>query len=352
MDQDRLKGLTLAPDATVRSAMQRLDQGRQQIVLVVDGDGRLKATVTDGDIRRGLLGGASLDDPIANVMHTSPTTVSAEDDPDAVRGLIRQRKLKQIPVIDADGRLVDLLIADDLFGLTPKETRVVLMAGGLGTRLRPLTETVPKPMLPVGGRPLLEQIVGEFANQGFQRFSISVNYKKEMVQDHFGDGSAYGVSIDYIEETESMGTAGALSLMTEAPTSPIIVMNGDVLVSLNFATLLDHHRATEASATMVVREYTHQIPYGVVRTQGDYMTDIVEKPVERYFVNAGIYVISPEAVATIPTGQPKDMPSLFEDINTAGQKVAVFPLRDYWRDIGQIQDLEAARSEFESVFRP
>lgn len=351
MDRETLDRLTISSDATVREALAALDRGNQQIALVVDPEGRLQATVTDGDVRRGLLAGAELSAPVSQVMNASPTTALASDGADSIRALMRHRKFKHVPVVDEAGRLTDLMTADDLFGLNPRTTRVVLMAGGLGTRLRPLTETVPKPMIPVGGKPMLEQILSEFRDQGFERFSISVNYKKELVQDHFGDGSAFGVSIDYIVESERMGTAGALSLMERTPAAPFIVMNGDILVSMNFGTLLEHHARTEAAATMVVREYTHQVPYGVVRTSGDYMTDIVEKPTERYFVNAGIYVLSPEAHRAIPAEQALDMPTLFTTLRDTGSKVAVYPMRDYWRDVGRMDDLEAARSEYDQVFK-
>ena len=350
MDADTLNSLTVTENVTVRDAIAAIDRSRRQIALVIDADGRLVATVTDGDVRRGILKGVDLDGPVAQVMHRDPTTVRDTDDETAVRRLMREKKFHHVPVLDAEGRLVDLATVDALFGVTPRNTRVVLMAGGLGKRLRPLTETIPKPMLDVGGRPLLEQIIAGFADQGFTRISISVNYRKEMVQEHFGDGSAFGVEIDYIEETEPLGTAGALSLMKTRPEGPFIVMNGDLLVSLRFANLLKFHHDIGAAATMVVREYAHQVPYGVVRAEGNVMTGIEEKPTERFFVNGGIYVLSPEAFDAIEPGVALDMPTLLTRLHDAGGKVAVFPLAEYWRDIGQIDDLEAARSEFGSVF--
>lgn len=351
MTSDALKDLTIAPDATVRTALEAIDRSKRQIALVVSADGKLVATVTDGDVRRGILRGIDLDGPVGQVTHTTPTTVTTGAPDAETRRLIRARKLHHVPVLDADGRLVDLATVEDLFGVTPKDTRIVLMAGGLGKRLRPLTETMPKPMLPVGGRPLLEQIIGVFADQGFWRISISVNYRAEMVRDHFGDGSAFGVEIDYIEEEQAMGTAGALSLLAEKPDAPFIVMNGDLLVALQFSELLAFHKEKGATGTMVVRDFQYQVPYGVVRSDNGLMTGIEEKPVERYFVNGGIYVLSPKALDHLIPGQPLDMPDLLMQITGAGDKVGVYPLRDYWRDIGRIDDLEAARSEFDSVFR-
>lgn len=275
MKTDDLKALSISPDASLRAAIEAIDRSKRQISLVVDANGRLVATVTDGDVRRGMLRGVDLDGSVDQVMHRSPTTIT-QGAPDAeTRRLIRERKLQHVPVLDADGRVVDLATVQDLFGVTPNDTRVILMARGLGTRLRPMTETVPKPMLPVGGKPILEQIIGLFADQGLWRISISVNYRAEVVRDHFGTGEGLGVEIDYLEE----------------------------------------------------------------------------KPVERYFVNAGIYVLSPEASHRLTPGTPLDMPELLSAITVDGENVGVYPLPDNCRDIGRIADLEAARSEFDSVFR-
>lgn len=350
MDHATLKSLMVSPEVSVRDALEAIDRSRRQIALVVDEDGRLLATVTDGDVRRGILRGIDLDGSVKQVMQTSPTVVREGSRDREVRRLIREYKFQHIPVLDAEGRLIDLATVDELFGVAPRDTRVVLMAGGLGKRLRPLTETIPKPMLPVGGKPLLEQIIGVFVDQGFQRISISVNYRKEMVQEYFGDGKAFGVDIDYIEEDQPMGTAGALSLLKERPTRPFIVMNGDLLVSLRFDRLLKFHKELEATGTMVVREYEYQVPYGVVRADGDLMTGIEEKPIERYFVNGGIYVLSPEVFQSIPEGQALDMPTLLTNLQGEGKRVAVFPMSEYWRDIGRIDDLEAARTEFDKIF--
>lgn len=351
MKTDELKALTVSPEASLREAIEAIDRSGRQIALVVDGAGKLVATVTDGDVRRGILRGVDIDGPVDQVMHLSPTTVT-EGAPDAeTRRLIRDRKLQHVPVLDQSGHLVDLATVADLFGVTPNNTRVVLMAGGLGTRLRPLTENVPKPMLPVGGKPILEQIIGLFADQGFWRISISVNYRREMVREHFGSGEGLGVEIDYIEEDQRMGTAGALSLLPEKPDEPFVVMNGDVLVALQFSELLAYHREKAAAGTLVVREYEQQVPFGVVRSKDGLMTGIEEKPVERYFVNAGIYVLSPEALDHVTPGDPLDMPDLLSALSNDGKNVGVYPLRDYWRDIGRLDDLEAARSEFDSVFR-
>lgn len=350
MTPDDLAAISIPPDTPLKAALETIDAGRRQIALVVDENKRLLGTLTDGDVRRALLAGVALDDQVSRAMNAAPTTLSAQKRPSAIRRLMRQTGFQHVPLLDGEGRLCDLATQADLFGTVARRTRVVLMAGGLGTRLRPLTETVPKPMLPVGGKPLLEQIVLAFADQGFERFTISVNYRGEMVRDHFGDGSSFGVEIEYVEEDRRMGTAGALSLLPKRPESPFIVMNGDLLVDLAFERLLEFHAEKDAAATLVVREWTHQVPYGVVRIEDDLMIGIEEKPVQSFYVNGGVYVISPDALDHLEPGQPCEMPDFLTRVASGGGRVAAWPLRDYWRDVGRIDDLEAARSEFPDVF--
>lgn len=339
--------LIIAPDATLHQAIAAIDRGARQIALVVDGAGRLVATVTDGDVRRGLLRGLGLDAPVAEVMNRTPLTIRAEEGPEAARRLMRARSLHHVPVVDDAGRLVDLAWIDDLSGLARRDTRVVLMAGGLGQRLRPLTETVPKPMLPVGGRPILEHILRSFVDQGFVRFTISLNYLGEKVRAHFGDGAEFGAEIDYVEEQARLGTAGALSLLTDRPASPFIVMNGDLLTQMRFDALLRFHDETGAAATLCARPFEMQVPYGVIEADGPYLRGIVEKPVHSHFVNAGIYALSPGALDALRPGEPLDMPDLFTRLTDGGAKAGVFPLREYWLDIGRLEDLERARAEFD-----
>lgn len=337
----------IPPEATLRQAVAAIDRGTRQIALVVDDAGRLVATVTDGDVRRGLLRGLGLDSPVAAVMNRTPITIHEEDGPEAARRLMRARRLHHVPIVDEGGRLVDLAWIDDISGITRRETRVVLMAGGLGHRLRPLTETVPKPMLPIGGRPILEHILRSFVDQGFVRFTISLNYLGEQVQDHFKDGEEFGAEIDYIEEKERLGTAGALSMLPERPDSPFIVMNGDLLTQIRFEALLRFHSEIDAVATLCARRFEMQVPYGVIDSEGSYLRGILEKPVHSHFVNAGIYVLSPMVLDELSLGQPLDMPDLFTRITDGGAKAGVFPLREYWLDIGRLEDLQRARAEFD-----
>ena len=258
---------------------------------------------------------------------------------------MRERQLHHVPLVDAAGRVVDLLWIDDVARTARRSTPVILMAGGLGMRLRPLTETLPKPMLPIGGRPILEQIIESFAEQGYVRFTLSLNYLGEIIRDHFGDGARFGVEIDYIEETDRMGTAGALSLLPERPAEPVIVMNGDLLTSVRFDALMRFHHETGAAATLCARQFDMQVPYGVIDADGTRLRGIVEKPVHRHFVNAGVYVLSPGVFDALVPGTPLDMPDLLSGLADRGETVSVFPIREYWLDIGRHEDLERARTE-------
>ena len=340
----------IGPESTVREAVETIDAAGLQIAIVADEDGRLLGTVTDGDIRRAILRGTSLDDAVAQVMNENPTTAREHDDRETLLRLMRQRNLHQIPLLDATWRVVGLEVLDHLLQPVRRENPVVLMAGGLGSRLSPLTDDTPKPLLHVGAKPILETILEAFVQHGFGRFYLSVNYLAEQVEAHFGDGSQWGVEIEYLRERERLGTAGALSLLPERPTEPLFVMNGDLLTRLNFAHLLDFHAEHAAAATMCVREYEMQVPYGVIETRSHHILDIREKPTERYLVNAGVYVLQPEALDLIPKGKFFDMPELFMRLIQQEQETAVFPIREYWMDIGQVDDFKRANGDYSEVF--
>ncbi|MBF0461613.1 MAG: NTP transferase domain-containing protein, partial [Magnetococcales bacterium] len=234
---------------------------------------------------------------------------------------------------------------------TPKDNWVVLMAGGLGSRLGPLTEACPKPLLRVGPKPILEVILESFLEYGFKRFYVSVNYKKQMIQSHFGDGSAWGAEIRYLEEKERMGTAGSLSLLPERPAQPFFVMNGDLLTRIHFQHILDFHTKHQAQATLCVRRVEQTIPFGVVEMEQHRLVRIEEKPTHHYFVNAGIYVLEPTLLTLIPDQQYLDMPDLFRRAMAQGHATAAFPFLDYWVDIGQMGDYDRARQEYAQVFQ-
>lgn len=338
------------PDTTLRETIRVIDQGALKIALVVDDKKHLLGTVTDGDIRRGILRGASLEDRISEVMNDSPTVARQNEGREKMLALMRHKQINQIPVVDGDGIIVGLERFEVILESTRRNNWVVLMAGGMGVRLKPLTDEVPKPLLKIGGKPILETILENFLEYGFNRFYISVNYKRELIEQYFGDGSRWGAEICYLRENEKLGTAGALRLLPEKPVMPVLVMNGDVLSKVNFQQLLDFHLEHKAQATMCVSEYDFQVPYGVVKIDKHRINSIEEKPVQRFFVNAGIYVLEPEALELIPKNTHFDMPTLFEKLVASKWETAVFPIREYWLDIGRMDDFQRAETEFRKVF--
>jgi len=339
---------TLQEGATLRNAMEALESSPAKIALVVDADGRLRGTLTDGDLRRAILRGGSLDSPVDEAMNRKFLVARASEDRAKLLARMRNNSLRQMPVVDDEGRVIRIETLTERL-VAPKPNWVFLMAGGFGKRLRPLTETTPKPMLEVGGKPVLQTILERFIDAGFRRFFISVHYLAEKIKEHFGDGSAWGVEIVYVEETSPLGTAGALSLLPETPDAPLLVMNGDVLTAARFNHLLEFHCDHAAAATMCLREYDFQVPYGTVEVDGPWAIGIVEKPVHKVFVNAGIYVLSPEAVAAVPAGGPLDMPDLLQALIAGGQSVAAYPLHEQWLDIGRPEDFHKAENALRDI---
>lgn len=342
--------LLIPPSMSIIETMRRIDRTAMQIALVVDDGGHLLATVTDGDIRRAILKGTSLEEPVEQVMNKRPTTFKANESQEDMLVAMRLLKFTKIPIVDEQNRVVGLQILDSLLSPPKKDNPVVLMAGGLGSRLKQLTADCPKPLLKVGDRPVLQTILESFIEHGFQKFYFSVNYKAEMIEKHFGDGSRWDVTIQYIHEDKKLGTAGALSLLPQDPSLPLIVMNGDILTKINFQHLLDFHTERRATATMCVHKYEFQIPYGVVNIEKQRLLGITEKPFQSFFINAGIYVLEPTALAFVPKDTFFDMPSLFASLIHQHLDTAVFPLREYWLDIGHMNDFERAQGEFCNLF--
>lgn len=339
------------PNISIRDALVLLNQTALQILLVVEEDNKLLGTITDGDIRRGLLKGMGLDEAIEFIVYLTPTVANINESNQEIIQKAVARKIHQIPIVDSEHRVVGLKEIDELLKPENKPNRVVLMVGGLGTRLYPLTKDTPKPMLKVGDKPILQTIVERFASYGFVNIVMCVNYKAEAIQAYFGSGEKFGVHIEYVLEQERMGTAGALSLLKAKPNEPFFVMNGDLLTNVNFESLLAYHQSNHAIATMCVREYDFQVPYGVVNIQDQKITAIVEKPVHKFFVSAGIYMLSPESLAAIPQGQFFDMPTLFEKLIESSQNALSFPIHEYWLDIGRMNEYEQANREYGEVFR-
>ncbi|MBP1680112.1 MAG: Nucleotidyl transferase [Proteobacteria bacterium] len=342
--------IKLMPSSTIKEALKIIDSGAMQIAIVVDEDGKLIGTITDGDIRRGLLNGLDLNSLIDPIIYKNPTVAKISDTKEEILKKALAKKLHQIPVVDDENRVIGIKEIEELVSPTLKPNKVVLMVGGLGTRLRPLTENTPKPMLMVGNKPILQTIVEKFAEYGFVNIVMCVNYKSNVIQDYFKDGSEFGVNIEYILETQRMGTAGALSLLGTVPSEPFFVMNGDLLTNVNFEHLYHYHLSNNAMATMCVREYDFQVPYGVVNIQDSKIISIKEKPIQKFFVSAGIYMLNPEAIKHIDKNEFFDMPTLFEKLITFGENTLSFPIREYWLDIGRMEEYERANSEYGDVF--
>ncbi len=331
---------------TLRQTIEAITASSLQIALVVDENNKLLGTVTDGDIRKAILAGKDLNITAAEAMRKSPTTSSASTPRTVIIKLMREKRIHQMPILNESGQVVDVLTVDDLLGAQEKSNSVVIMAGGLGTRLHPLTQDTPKPMLNVGGKPILETIIQSFIDQGYVNFFISLNFKAEVISDYFGDGSKLGASITYLHETTRLGTAGGLSLLPSEVKFPIIVMNGDLLTRISVDALVDFHQRENAVATMVVREDHYQVPYGVVEVDGTQIVDVKEKPMQRHLVNAGIYVLSEQSLANIPRDTYYDMPTHFTKLAANGHRTAAFPLHEYWVDIGRLDELERAQREW------
>lgn len=342
------RNVIVTPQTFLRDAISRIDSSGLQVALVLHDDGRLAGMLSDGDVRRAILRSCDLNTPVAEIMNLNPVTAHISTGRHELMALMRRRGLHHIPLLDDEKKLADLATLDALAGISERPNWVVLMAGGLGTRLLPLTEKCPKPMLQVGGKPVLERIIESFVEQGFRKLFLSVNYLAESIKDYFGDGGHHGVEILYLHEKKRLGTAGALSLLPDRPTDPMVVMNGDLLTQMRFDQMLKFHEDHAAMATMAVREYDFQVPYGVVNINGTSITSIQEKPVQRFFVNAGIYTLAPESLEHIPADVFFDMPTLFQNLQTNGQTTSAYPLREYWLDLGRLDELERARSEWET----
>ena len=341
----------VAPYDSVLKALQVIDSASLQIALIVDDQKRLLGTLTDGDIRRGILHGESLDTPVERLMNRQFRSVLSSEDKIEVLKMMRRDGLHHIPVLDVNGRVEQLMLLDEILIPSNFSNVVVIMAGGKGTRLRPYTENCPKPMLPVDGKPMLEILLEQCIENGFSNFYFSLNYLKEQIIDYFGNGDAWGVSIEYLVEDEPLGTAGSLQLLPPNLNEPFLVMNGDVLTRLDLSHLLNFHIEHKASATLCVREHVTNVPFGVVQTNGIELAGFVEKPSYSHLVNAGVYVINPEILPLLPSCQFMDMPSLLDRAQKSGRLVSVCPIHEYWIDVGRPESLRQAHQEWSSASR-
>jgi len=345
-----IENVKLHINSTIKQALEIIDKAAMQIALIVDENDKLLGTLTDGDIRRGLLKGLDLNSSIESIVFKTPTIAKISDTKEDILKIALSKKLHQIPIVDENGKIIGIQEIEELIKPKEKANKVILMVGGLGTRLRPLTDNIPKPMLKVGNKPILQTIIEKFAEYGYTNVVLCVNYKSHVIEDYFGDGSEFGVNIEYVFEEQRMGTAGALSLLKEKPSEPFFVMNGDLLTNVNFEHLDSYHITNNSMGTMCVREYDFQVPYGVVNIKGSKILSIEEKPTHKFFVSAGIYMLSPEILEYIPQNKFYDMPTLFEKLISEDKNIISFPLREYWLDIGRIEEYKKANEEYEEVF--
>lgn len=343
MTTDRHKSIIVPKGTTLRRAYQAIDASSLMIVLVTDAADRLVGTATDGDIRRGLLRGLTLDSPVDEVMNTAPTTAPAGSDPQDLFNLMRHHHVSQIPIVDAEGRVVGLqTMAGLVEAPPPTPTPVVILAGGFGRRLQPLTNHIPKPMLDVGGRPLLERLLQRLAAQGFRNVHLLVHYREDQIRERLGDGRQWGLDLRYVHEPQPLGTAGGLRLLPADLAGPLLVVNGDIMTAVNFRRLLSFHEAGGQKATVAVRQYAQEIPFGVVRLEGEKMVAFDEKPTETRLINAGMYVLDASLRSFLPPEGYFNMPDLIRSAMASGLRVAGFLVHEYWLDIGQPDDYRRA----------
>ena len=336
-------------NSKIKDAIESINKGSMRMAFVCDGE-VLVGIIGDPDIRQAMLRGLTLDDPIDSIINKKPITANINDSREQLLKLSSMHKVYEIPILDNNGYIVGLEEIDELLKQKQRINKVVIMAGGLGTRLGEYTKETPKPMLKVANKPILETIIENFSKYGFFDIFISVNYLSHIIKDYFGNGSRFGVKIKYIHETKRLGTAGALSLVRDELNEPFIVINGDILTNINFEQLVDFHIIENSEATMCVREHELQVPYGVVHIQKKRIITIDEKPTQNFYVNAGIYVFSPEALNEIPDDQFFDMPTLFDILIKKNKRAIPFPIKGYWLDIGHLNDYEKAKMDYREVF--
>lgn len=343
--EERWRQAILPVKTSIQHAIRSLDQASIKIIMVVNEAGELEGTISDGDIRRGLLKGLDLSSPIASVIHRNALVVTPEMGRDVVLQLMGANKIQQIPIVNDLRQVVGVHLWDEITTLPARSNLMIIMAGGMGTRLRPYTETCPKPLLPVAGKPMLEHIIERAKLEGFSHFVLAVHYLGHMIQSHFGNGEQLGVQIDYLNEKLPLGTAGALGLLSPRPGAPFVVTNGDVITDIRYGELLDFHIRHNAMATMAVRMHEWQHPFGVVQTRGIEIVGFEEKPVARSHINAGVYALEPDALNMLRQDAHCDMPTLFERLQAKAMRTVAYPMHEPWLDVGRPDDLNRANTE-------
>ena len=346
-----LDAVSIHQDQSIRDALTVIDRNRRGIALVLDDRRRLLGTLTDGDLRRAILAGAALDTPLTVALerkgNAAPVTARTDANHATLLSTMREKGIRHLPLLNDDGAVGGLVTLDELLPDEVIPLQAVIMAGGFGKRLHPLTESLPKPMLPVGDKPVMELLVNQLRNAGIQTVNVTTHFEPEKIKDHFGDGSNFGVSMNYVSEESPLGTAGSLRLL-EGSNEPLLVINGDILTQVDFRAMLAFHREHKADVTVAVRQYDFQVPYGVIECAGSMVRTVHEKPVFNFFVNAGIYLLEPSVRECIPHGERFDMTDLIDHLLATQRPVASFPIVEYWLDIGQHADYEQAQEDVRS----
>lgn len=346
-----LDSLCVFLDSSMEEAMACIDRGQRGIALVVDEERRLEGTITDGDVRRALLARMDLQTPVrlllvhkVNTSYPVPITAPVGTEPERLLRIMRQRQVRHLPLLDDRARVVGLATQDDLLPQESLKLHAVIMAGGLGTRLRPLTEELPKPMLPVGGRPVMERIIERLKQAGIRRVNVMTHYKPEKIMEYFGNGDAFGVTLEYVREEEPLGTGGSLALI-DVPQETILVINGDILTEVDFRAMLSFHQEASADMTVAVCSHSLHVPYGVIDCEGSLVRKVSEKPRLNLLINSGIYLLEPCVFSYLPRQGRFDMTELIQSLLDGGRPVAGFPIREYWIDIGAHTDYRRAESD-------
>lgn len=343
-----LEGLVFSPTLTIKEAIHALDLNGKGILLIANTDHVLSGTVTDGDIRRGLLKGLNLDAEVKDILNRECMVVTPDIEKQQVLSLMHANKIKQIPVVDNQGKVIALHLWDGLESSDERDNPFIIMAGGIGSRLYPKTEKCPKPMIPVAGKPMLQHILERAREQGFRNFVISVNYLGHVVESYFGDGHKFGVNIEYLREPAPLGTAGSLAYFENTDNLDVIVTNGDVITDINYGDLIDFHISQNAIATMAIKQSRWQNPFGVVTLRENEIVSYIEKPVTESYINAGIYALNPSSFDLLPLGIRTDMPDLLEKIKDSGNKFIGYLLHESWADVGIPEELMALDSSLRS----
>jgi len=326
--------------------MKKIDENLTSAAIVVNDEKQVLGMITDGDIRRALLQGKNLESSIEKVFFRNIKHLDYDAGKRKAKEIMLKYKIRQLPVIDEEKKLKKLYFLDDIIAYDKKEEWVVIQAGGFGTRLRPLTDNMPKPLLKIGEKPVLEHIIDGFIYFGFRKFIITLNYKGEMIKEYFGDGEKYGIRIEYITEEVPLGTAGSLSLCEDIIDSEdIIMVNGDILTGLDYEEFLNFHKNGNNDITVGAREYKVQIPYGVIETEGLIIKNIEEKPKFDFYINSGIYALKKNIISLIQNGEKIHMTEVIERADNVNNKRMVYPIKEYWTDIGRMEDFEKANIE-------